>query len=103
MPFIVLIIVERAPCRPAIIGLPGQVAALKQKIGRPVVTYNKDKIRLVSAFQRGQFAQIDPTQPILRNRNQKTLLPAALYNVMRPVFWGGLSLAWQRPQRHDSP
>ena len=71
------IIVERILTGPTIVGVPGGIRTLEEKVDLPIVFYDKSNITLQTTVQGGQFAEIDSTCPVLGNRQSFTDIPLA--------------------------
>src|SRR5690606_13142323 len=91
-------VIQRTPGRPAVVRLPGEVRALKQEIGIPVITDNKDDMALPPSRERGEFAEIDTTDPVGRDLQCEVGLPLTFYQVFLSVFRGRLSSSGKRSQ-----
>src|SRR5215471_17595861 len=63
-PLFLPIIVERKMVRPTVVSLPSYIRALKNDIGGAAITHNEDDVALHSACPSGQFAEVNPAQPI---------------------------------------
>ena len=84
--------------RPAVVGLPGVVAALKQHVGRAVVADDEDHVALPIGLvhgvgQRGEPAQVDAAGPVGGDRQFDGRLPTALVHGPRVGLRRGLRLA----------
>ena len=103
IPLAVTIVVERELIGPAIVGLPGVIAALEQKIGLPIVAHDEDHVALQTAVQGGQLAEIDTAQPIGRNRQLGRRLPLAVAQPFRADLGLRLGSAGKLAQLLDQP
>src|SRR5262249_36109334 len=70
--------VEGVAVRPAVVRLPGVVAALEKEVGRPVVADDEDDIALIAVLLRRQLAEVDAADPGLRDLEGDRPVPAAL-------------------------
>jgi hypothetical protein len=95
--------VERLVHGPAVVGLPGVVAALEEDVGWAVVFDDEDEITLPVGFlalgswvpvrQGGEPAQIDAAGPVGWDGERGAGLPPAFPQPLRAEFGNGLFFA----------
>src|SRR5688572_14695944 len=72
------VIVEREIVGPAVVGGPGGVAALKQKIAAPIIAHNKNNIALELFAYGGELSKVHSAQPVFRDVQRDCWFPLAL-------------------------
>ena len=68
--------------RPAVVSGPGQITALKEQVAGAVITHDEDDVALNAFLFRGELAEIDTAEPILRNLKFDGRLPVALAEIV---------------------
>src|SRR5262249_55407546 len=92
VPFLLAIVVQRPIIRPAVVGRPGRVAALEEKVAGPVVADDEDQVTLQFLLFGGQLAEVDATGPVCGGEVLRHRPPAALAQALGAP--GRVSLAW---------
>src|SRR5262249_39464455 len=87
---------ERPVIRPAIVGGPGRVAALEQKVAGPVVPDDEDDIALQLLALGGQLAEVDAARPVVGDGERRRRLPSALAQALHADLRVGLRFAGKR-------
>ena len=88
--------VNRVISGPAVVGGPGQVAALKEQIAGAVVAYDEDDVTLDPGLLCCQLPQVDAAQPILGDFNLDRRLPIAFADIVFTHRRIGLDFAFER-------
>jgi hypothetical protein len=67
VPPVLAIVVESEVVGPAIVGLPGEIAALEDEFGGARVADDKDQVALGVPTELSELAEVDPAQPVPGN------------------------------------
>src|ERR1043166_154051 len=100
IPWIIAIVVQGELAGPAIISLPGRVRTLKDQARIPVVAHDENNVALPAFALGGELSEINPAQPIGRNRQPRAGLPVT---IAHPLLTDGRvrlghSLEWAKRQ-----
>ena len=97
------VVVQRIPPRPLVVGLPGEIAALKQQIRRAFAFDDEDHVALDGFAHERHLAEVDSTRPIRRDRQFGCGLPPAFPRPFHPHQRDRLRLAFERPHPMHVP
>src|SRR5262249_15004031 len=104
VPFLLAVVIKCEMIRPAIVGRPGRVAALKEKVTAAIVTDNENDIALQSFLLRRQLPKVDAAGPIVGNDDMGGRVPPTLAESLFTNWRIGLHLAFEGSEAHqESP
>ena len=103
IPLLLTVIIQSKLIGPAVISLPRRISTLKQQICRSIVPHNKDQITLPALPLSRQTPHIYAADPVLRNHQLDTGLPATLTQTPRTRLRIRLHHALERPQLLHQP
>src|SRR5262249_7376261 len=96
VPSVAAKVIERPPGGPAVVRLPGEVGALKDEVGLTAVSNDEHNVGFSFRVERSQLPEIDPADPILRDRKCDGRSPVALDESVRAVRGSWWWLACER-------
>jgi hypothetical protein len=82
--------------RPAVVGRPGQITALEEKIAGTIISNDEDDVALNVFLLGGELTEVNPAEPILRNLNLDRRLPIAFADIVFTHRRIGLDFAFER-------